>query len=181
MRKTYISVLVAILAAAAAPAFADPGDSGVVDGSNVQQFFGSGFIPDPQQMEEASIPFDKAINIPWSRKRIPLQQPQQQQNIQTQGGTVNNPQATNSQSQSANQQPQQGKKKKKGFFGTVGGAFASTANFLGFPVGEDNDVDATLASDLALPAQQVEDQKTVQREMKREEKQKKKEQKENQD
>lgn len=170
MRKTFSLGLVAILAAMAVPAYADPGDSGVVNGADVQQFFGSGFIPDPQQMEEASIPFDKAINIPWSRKRIPLQQPQQQ--VQSQDASGSSASGQQTAVNQSNQQSKQ-KKKKKGFFGTVGGAFAATANFIGFPVGEDNDPDATLASDLALPAQQVEDEKTVRRQMKLEEKQEK--------
>lgn len=180
MKKTFVFGLVATLAAAA-PAFADdPGASGVIDGSDVKQFFGSGFIPDPQQMEEASIPFDKAINIPWSRKRIPLQQPQQ--NVQSQNGAGTPGAAGSSQTTNNQNYQQQTKKRKKGFFGTVGGAFAATANFIGFPVGEDNDPDATLASDLALPAQQQEDEKAVRRQMKLEEKQAKQKQKQqNQD
>lgn len=177
MKKT--SYLIATLAAVAVPAFSiaafadngDPGASGVIDGSDVRQFFGSGFIPNAQQMEEASIPFDKAVNIPWREKKIPLQPPQnveQEMGMQTRTNQSDSASQANS-NQASNQQGN--KKKKKGFFKTIGGALASTANFIGFPVGEDNDVDATLASDLALPQQQVEDQKAVQRQMKTEQKQ----------
>lgn len=38
--------------------------------------------------------------------------------------------------------------KKNGFFAGVGRAFAHTANFIGFPVGQDHDVDASLSSNL---------------------------------
>jgi hypothetical protein len=38
--------------------------------------------------------------------------------------------------------------KKKGFVSGVGRAFAHTCNFIGFPVGDDHDVDASLSSDL---------------------------------
>jgi hypothetical protein len=42
-----------------------------------------------------------------------------------------------------------GKKKKKGFFSSIGQSFASTADFLGFPLSNvDHDVDASLSSDL---------------------------------
>lgn len=45
--------------------------------------------------------------------------------------------------------PKPGQKiKKKGFVSGLGRAFAHTANFIGFPVGDDHDVDASLSSDL---------------------------------
>jgi hypothetical protein len=45
--------------------------------------------------------------------------------------------------------PKPGQKvKKNGFVSGLGRAFAHTANFIGFPVGDDHDVDASLSSDL---------------------------------
>jgi hypothetical protein len=38
--------------------------------------------------------------------------------------------------------------KKNGFIHGIGRAFAHTANFIGFPVGDDHDVDASLSSNL---------------------------------
>jgi hypothetical protein len=38
--------------------------------------------------------------------------------------------------------------KKHGFINGIGRAFAHTANFIGFPVGDDHDVDASLSSNL---------------------------------
>lgn len=38
--------------------------------------------------------------------------------------------------------------KQGGFFHSIGKAFAHTSNFIGFPVGPDNDVDASLSSNL---------------------------------
>jgi hypothetical protein len=46
-------------------------------------------------------------------------------------------------------QPKPGNRSKKNKFARgVGRAFAHTANFVGFPVGDDKDVDASLSSDL---------------------------------
>lgn len=42
----------------------DPGASGVIDGTDVYQFFNSGPIIDPTRMEEASMRADKVIKMP---------------------------------------------------------------------------------------------------------------------
>src|SRR5262249_23511925 len=44
------------------------------------------------------------------------------------------------------------KKKKPGFFTKVGNGVSGTLNWFGFPVGQDDDIDSSLAADLPGPA-----------------------------
>lgn len=63
MKKISIISAALIAGVIACPAFADPGDSGVIDGTNVKDLFGSGPHIDPDAMEDASVPADRIIRL----------------------------------------------------------------------------------------------------------------------
>lgn len=108
--------------------------NGTIDGSSVNQFLNSGADINATQMEEASIPADNLMQMPAS---------------------VNNKadaraQAAAAAGQGPQQNPHKQKKKKHTFFNTLTQPMVSALNFLGFPVGLNDDVgiDASLSSDL---------------------------------
>ncbi len=108
--------------------------NGTIDGSSVKQFLNSGADINATQMEEASIPADNLMQMP---------------------AYVDNKADARAQASAANGQNPQGnphkhKKKKHTFFNTLTQPMVSTLNFLGFPVGLNDDVgiDASLSSDL---------------------------------
>ena len=97
-------------------------DGTEVDGSNVQQFLDSGPDIDTQAMERASIPADKAISMPERSLFL------------------------NDKPPSANGTPQ----KRTGFFSRIGDGVSGALNWMGFPVGQDTDIDSSLAADLPV-------------------------------
>ena len=97
-------------------------DGTTVDGSNVQQFLDSGPDIDTQAMERASIPADKAVSMPERSLFF------------------------NDKPPSINGAPP----KRTGFFGRIGDGVSGALNWMGFPVGDDNDVDSSLAADLPV-------------------------------
>ncbi len=110
--------------------------NGTIDGSSIKQFLNSGPDISATQMEEASIPADNLMQMPASV-------------VNTHGGATR---AELQEQREAGQQQQNPHKKKKphGFFHALSQPMVSTLNFLGFPVGLNDDVgiDASLSSDL---------------------------------
>jgi hypothetical protein len=114
--------------------------NGTIDGSSLKQFLNSGPQINATQMEEASIPADNLMQMPASVNNRADARAQAAAQAQAQGGS------------SPDQQNPHKKKKQKHhtFFGTLSQPFVSTLNFMGFPVGLNDDVgiDASLSSDL---------------------------------
>jgi hypothetical protein len=113
--------------------------NGTIDGSNMKQFFNSGPDINATQMEEASIPADNLMQMPASVNNKANYRAQKAAQAQAQG--LPGPQ----------QNPHKKKKEKHHtFFNTLAQPFVSTLNFMGFPVGLNDDVgiDASLSSDL---------------------------------
>jgi hypothetical protein len=113
--------------------------SGTIDGSSMKQFLNSGADINATQMEEASIPADNLMQMPASVNNKADYRAQQAAQAQAQGGP-------------GQQQNPHKKKKQKHHtvFGAIAQPFVSTLNFMGFPVGLNDDVgiDASLSSDL---------------------------------
>ena len=114
--------------------------NGTIDGSNMKQFLNSGPEINATQMEEASIPADNLMQMPAyvDNKADARAQAQAQAAAQGQPGA-------------AGQTVRKKKKPKQHtFFSTLTQPMVSTLNFLGFPVGLNDDVgiDASLSSDL---------------------------------
>jgi hypothetical protein len=103
----------------------------------MKQFLNSGPDINATQMEEASIPADNLMQMPASvNNRADARAQAQGQGLASQGQQQN---------------PHKKKKQKQhSFFGTLAQPFVSTLNFMGFPVGLNDDVgiDASLSSDL---------------------------------
>jgi hypothetical protein len=113
--------------------------NGTIDGSNLKQFLNSGADINATQMEEASIPADNLMQMPASVNN--RADTSAQATAQAQGAA----------DQDQQQYPHKKKKKKqRTFFSALSQPFVSTLNFMGFPVGLNDDVgiDASLSSDL---------------------------------
>ena len=123
---------------------------GTIDGSNLKQFLNSGADVSATQMEEASIPADNLMQMPESVNNRADARAQEKARERAQ---ANAQAAANGQVASADQQNPHKKPKKyhaHPILGAVAQPFVSTLNFMGFPVGlnEDRGIDASLSSDL---------------------------------
>jgi len=107
--------------------------NGTIDGSNMKQFLNSGPQINATQMEEASIPADNLMQMP----------------ARVDNKADARAQAAAQQGQPANTNPHK-QQKPHTFLGAIARPFVSTLNFMGFPVGLNDDVgiDASLSSDL---------------------------------
>ncbi|MBU6454159.1 MAG: hypothetical protein KGS72_20430 [Cyanobacteria bacterium REEB67] len=119
---------------------------GTIDGSNLKQFLNSGPDISATQMEEASIPADNLMQMPESVNNRADARAQEKARERAQA-------EANGQVASAGQQNPPKKQKKyhaHPILGAVAQPFVSTLNFMGFPVGlnEDKGIDASLSSDL---------------------------------
>lgn len=146
----------------------DLAPGGVVDGTDVNAFFNSGPKIDPEAMEDASVPADKAVTLDpefagqsrppkapeGSRSDDYWAQPRDKKAIaaktngSTQASTATASGATSQQSNSTQANSQSGNQntkpyKKDGplkwYFKSWGRFFRSTGNLMGFPVGNDDD------------------------------------------
>jgi len=116
--------------------------NGTIDGSSMKQFLNSGPQINATQMEEASIPADNLMQMPAYVDNKADARAQREAQAQAQAAASGQP------------MPQTSHKKKKQkshtFFSTLTQPMTSALNFLGFPVGLNDDVgiDASLSSDL---------------------------------
>lgn len=157
------SLLIAAPAVTVLPADAQKnagyGDNGVITGDDPKSFFGSGANIDPDAMEDASVPVDRATHLDPEypgQKQIyptvgtrgastyPIQLPNRpnvspgtQGNVQGAQGTYN---ADMGQQSNGKKQKQQ---KRPGFLKWYAQSwkhfFLSSGNLMGFPVGTDDD------------------------------------------
>ncbi|MBK9145715.1 MAG: hypothetical protein IPM23_24855 [Candidatus Melainabacteria bacterium] len=170
MKTVSILTVAALGLISASPCFAqsdDPGASGVVDGTDVRQFLNSGAVVDPVRMEEAAIPFDRAIKMPQKQAKSWDEEMQREKAIKegipyeytgsyTRDG--NSPVGgTRSGSASASGTTDgggphaDGKKKPRHALHSIKNAFLRTFDFIGFPVSWEDlpgEVDNNLAGDL---------------------------------
>ncbi|MBS1995012.1 MAG: hypothetical protein JSS86_01820 [Cyanobacteria bacterium SZAS LIN-2] len=117
--------------------------NGTIDGSSVKQFLNSGPEINATQMEEASIPADNLMQMPAYVDNKADARAQKEAAAEAQG-------QGQSQATSGSQGHKKKKQKQRTFFSTLTQPMVSTLNFLGFPVGLNDDVgiDASLSSDL---------------------------------
>jgi hypothetical protein len=115
--------------------------NGTIDGSSLKQFLNSGPEISATQMEEASIPADNLMQMPAKVDNRADARAQAAAQAQAQGMSngQQNPHKKKRQSQGGS-----------GFMHAISRPFVSTLNFLGFPVGLNDDVgiDSSLSSDL---------------------------------
>jgi hypothetical protein len=117
--------------------------NGTIDGSNLKQFLNSGADVSPTDMEEASIPADNAMQMPESVNN--------RAEVKAEERAAKAAQAQANGQVASNTPP---KKQKKyhahPILGAIGQPFVSTLNFMGFPVGlnEDKGIDSSLSADL---------------------------------
>ncbi|MBS1989966.1 MAG: hypothetical protein JSS83_05575 [Cyanobacteria bacterium SZAS LIN-3] len=117
--------------------------NGTIDGSSIKQFLNSGPEINATQMEEASIPADNLMQMPAYVDNKADARAQKEAAAEAQG-------QGQSQATSGSQGHKKKKQKQRTFFSTLTQPMVSTLNFLGFPVGLNDDVgiDASLSSDL---------------------------------
>lgn len=156
-----VTAITSVSAAFAADDDIPPG--GIVDGTDVNAFLNSGPKVDPQAMEDASVPADKAVTLdpefrgqnrppkapdgsksddywaqPRNKKKIAAKTDGSAQNsTATANGASSQQDSTQSGTQNAKPYKKDGP--IKWYFKSWGRFFKSTGNLMGFPVGNDDD------------------------------------------
>lgn len=148
----------------------DPGASGVIDGTDVYQFFNSGPMIDPTRMEEASLRGDKVIKMPSRHQTKSWQEViDRDKDLENQAEVVRfkgdlnsspnqNPLAAQSQQNKSNNNPGSGiaqdtkaQKPHHTFVQKLENGFIRASEAVGFPIADEplpGDVDSSLAGDL---------------------------------
>ncbi|MCW5822815.1 MAG: hypothetical protein KIT34_08415 [Cyanobacteria bacterium TGS_CYA1] len=148
----------------------DPGASGVIDGTDVYQFFNSGPMIDPTRMEEASLRGDKVIKMPSRHQTKSWQEViDRDKDLESQAEVVRfkgdlnsspnqNPLAAHSQQNGSNNntgsgiaQDTKAQKPHHTFVQKLENGFIRASEAVGFPIADEplpGDVDSSLAGDL---------------------------------
>jgi len=148
----------------------DPGASGVIDGTDVYQFFNSGPIIDPTRMEEASMRADKVIKMPSRHQTKSWQEvidrdkdlENQAEVVRFKGDLNSSPNrnpisaqpgqsSSNNSTSSGITQDTKAQKPHHTFVQKLENGFIRASEAVGFPISDEplpGDVDSSLAGDL---------------------------------